>query len=224
MSLISLQRETIGWKERDVLLDVDLTVEPGEKIAFLGRSGSGKSTLITHLYRRLIAAGKAVSLIPQDNALVPPLSVFHNVYMGQLDKRSTFYSLANLVKPFKKEVSDIRPILSEISLEPEIFQAVEKLSGGQKQRTAIARAFFRGGEIILGDEPVSAIDEKQSATVLAAIRARFPTVLLALHDVDLARSYCDRIIGLKSNRIVIDKPSKEIERSAIEALYAAEAK
>jgi phosphonate transport system ATP-binding protein len=221
MSLISLKSETIGWKERDVLVDVDLKVEPGESIAFLGRSGSGKSTLITHLYRRLIAAGKSVSLIPQDHALVPPLSVFHNVYMGQLDKRSTFYSLANLVKPFKKEVSFIRPILSEISLEPEIFQSVEKLSGGQKQRTAIARAFFRGGEIILGDEPVSAIDEKQSATVLAAIRSRFPTVLLALHDVDLARSYCDRIIGLKGNRIVFDKPSKTIDRGEIETVYAA---
>lgn len=221
MSLISLQRETIGWKERDVLVDIDLNVEPGERIAFLGRSGSGKSTLITHIYRRLIAAGKAVSLIPQDHALVPPLSVFHNVYMGQLDRRSTFYSLANLVKPFKKEVGDIRPILSEISLEPEIFQSVEKLSGGQKQRTAIARAFFRGGEIILGDEPVSAIDEKQSAVVLAAIRSRFPTVLLALHNVDLARSYCDRIIGLKGSRIVIDKPAKDVDRPSIEALYAA---
>ncbi len=221
MSLISLTRETIGWKERDVLIDVDLHVEPGESIAFLGRSGSGKSTLITHIYRRLTAAGKAVSLIPQDHALVPPLSVFHNVYMGQLDKRSTFYSLANLLKPFSKEVSAIRPILSEISLEPEIFQSVEKLSGGQKQRTAIARAFFRGGDIILGDEPVSAIDEKQSATVLAAIRARFPTVLLALHNVDLAREFCGRIIGLKANRIVLDKPSKEVERASIEALYAA---
>lgn len=222
MSLISLKRETIGWKARDVLVDVDLTVEAGERIAFLGRSGSGKSTLITHLYRRLIAAGKAVSLIPQDHALVPPLSVFHNVYMGQLDKRSTIYSLANLVKPLKKEVSGIRPILSEIFLEPEIFQAVEKLSGGQKQRTAIARAFFRGGDIILGDEPVSAIDEKQSAIVLGAICSRFPTVLLALHNVELARSYCDRIIGLKANRIVIDEPSRKVDRAAIEALYAAQ--
>jgi phosphonate transport system ATP-binding protein len=221
MSLISLTRETIGWKARDVLVDIDLHVEPGERIAFLGRSGSGKSTLITHLYRRLTAAGKAVSLIPQDHALVPPLSVFHNVYMGQLDRRSTFYSIANLIKPFKKEVGDIRPILSEISLEPEIFQSVEKLSGGQKQRTAIARAFFRGGEIILGDEPVSAIDEKQSARVLEAIRSRFQTALLALHNVDLARTYCDRIIGLKGNKIVIDAPAKSIERADIDSLYAA---
>jgi phosphonate transport system ATP-binding protein len=221
MSLISLTRETIGWKARDVLVDIDLHVEPGERIAFLGRSGSGKSTLITHLYRRLTAAGKAVSLIPQDHALVPPLSVFHNVYMGQLDRRSTFYSIANLIKPFKKEVGDIRPILSEISLEPEIFQSVEKLSGGQKQRTAIARAFFRGGEIILGDEPVSAIDEKQSVRVLEAIRSRFQTALLALHNVDLARTYCDRIIGLKGNKIVIDAPAKSIERADIDSLYAA---
>ena len=59
MTLLSLAGETIGWKEHDVLVGVDLSIQEGETIAFLGRSGSGKSTLITHLYRRLIAAGRA---------------------------------------------------------------------------------------------------------------------------------------------------------------------
>ena len=221
MTLLSLAGETIGWKEHDVLVGVDLSIQEGETIAFLGRSGSGKSTLITHLYRRLIAAGRAVALVPQDHALVPPLSVFHNVYMGRLDKQSTFYNFANLVRPMRREVAAIRLILAEIAMEPEMFRPVERLSGGQKQRTAIARALFRGGDILLGDEPISAIDEKQSAVVLDTIRSRFSTVLLALHDVDLARDYCSRIIGLRGNRIVIDKPSGNIERGEIEALYAA---
>ena len=221
MTLLTLAGETIGWKEHDVLVGVDLSIQEGETIAFLGRSGSGKSTLITHLYRRLIAAGRAVALVPQDHALVPPLSVFHNVYMGRLDKQSTFYNFANLVRPMRREVAAIRLILAEIAMEPEMFRPVERLSGGQKQRTAIARALFRGGDILLGDEPISAIDEKQSAVVLDTIRSRFSTVLLALHDVDLARDYCSRIIGLRGNRIVIDKPSGNIERGEIEALYAA---
>lgn len=221
MTLVSLTSETIGWKDREVLVDVNLTIEEGESIAFLGRSGAGKSTLVTFLYRQLAAAGRAVALIPQDHALVPPLSVFHNVYMGQLDRRGTLHSLANLVWPLPQEVAAIRPILADIALEDEIFRSVERLSGGQKQRTAIARAFFRGGDIILGDEPVSALDEKQSAAVLTSVRSRFATVLLALHDVDLARAYCDRIIGLRGNRIVIDAPSRKTERSSIEALYAA---
>jgi phosphonate transport system ATP-binding protein len=220
MTLIRLERETIGWKDHDVLIDVDLTVEEGERIAFLGRSGAGKSTLISHLYRRLITNGEAVALIPQDHALVPPLSVFHNVYMGQLDKRSTLYNLANLVWPKRREVDAIRPILAAIALEGEMHRAVERLSGGQKQRTAIARALYRGGRIILGDEPVSAIDEKQAALVLDAIGTRFSTVLLALHDVDLALAYCDRIVGLRGGRIAIDAPSRELERRTIEALYA----
>ena len=221
MTLLTLAGETIGWKEHDVLVGVDLSIQEGETIAFLGRSGSGKSTLITHLYRRLIAAGRAVALVPQDHALVPPLSVFHNVYMGRLDRQSTFYNFANLVRPMRREVAAIRLILAEIAMEPEMFRPVERLSGGQKQRTAIARALFRGGDILLGDEPISAIDEKQSAVVLDTIRSRFSTVLLALHDVDLARDYCSRIIGLRGNRIVIDKPSGNIERGEIEALYAA---
>ena len=220
MTLIRLKHETIGWKDRDVLVDVELSVEEGERIAFLGRSGAGKSTLINYLYRRLIGDGQSVALIPQDHALVPPLSVFHNVYMGQLDKRSTLYNLANLIHPKRREVDAIRPILSQIALEDEMYRAVERLSGGQKQRTAIARALFRGGTVILGDEPVSAIDEKQAAVVLEAIRARFSTVLLALHDVDLALAYCNRIVGLRGGRIVLDSPSRTVDRRTVEALYA----
>ena len=220
MTLIRLKHETIGWKDRDVLVDVELSVEEGERIAFLGRSGAGKSTLINYLYRRLTGDGQVVALIPQDHALVPPLSVFHNVYMGQLDKRSTFYNLANLIAPKRREVDAIRPILAEIGLEGEMYRAVERLSGGQKQRTAIARALFRGGTIILGDEPVSAIDEKQAALVLEAIHSRFTTVLLALHDIDLALAYCSRIIGLRGGRIALDSPSHAVERRTAEALYA----
>ena len=220
MTLLKLEHETIGWKDRDVLVDVELSVEEGERIAFLGRSGAGKTTLINYLYRRLIGEGRSVALIPQDHALVPPLSVFHNVYMGQLDKRSTLYNLANLIAPKRREVDAIRPILAEIGLEGEMYRAVERLSGGQKQRTAIARALFRGGTIILGDEPVSAIDEKQAALVLEAIHSRFSTVLLALHDIDLALAYCNRIIGLRGGRIALDCPSHAVERRMAEALYA----
>jgi len=220
MTLIRLKHETIGWKDRDVLVDVELSVEEGERIAILGRSGAGKSTLINYLYRRFIGDGQTVALIPQDHGLVPPLSVFHNVYMGQLDKRSTLYNLANLIYPKRREVDAIRFILAEIALEDEMYRAVERLSGGQKQRTAIARALFGGGTIILGDEPVSAIDEKQAAVALEAIRSRFATVLLALHDVDLALAYCNRIVGLRGGRIVLDSPSHTVDRRTVEALYA----
>jgi phosphonate transport system ATP-binding protein len=140
--------------------------------------------------------------------------------MGQLDKRSTLYNLANLVYPKRREVEAIRSILAEIALEQDMYRAVERLSGGQKQRTAIARALFGGGSIILGDEPVSAIDEKQAAVVLEAIRSRFSTVLLALHDVDLAFAYCNRIVGLRGGRIVLDSPSRTVDRRTVEALYA----
>jgi phosphonate transport system ATP-binding protein len=220
MSLLSLSAETIGWSERAVLVDVDMAVETGESVAILGRSGTGKSTLVTFLYRHLIAAGHRVALIPQDHALVPPLSVFNNVYMGRLDQRSAVYNLVNLVYPLKREVGAIRPLLAEVGMADEMFRPVEKLSGGQKQRAAIARALFRGGEIILGDEPVSAIDEQQSRSVLETIRRRFPTMILALHDIELARAYCERIIGLRDGRVVLDVDARSVSRPAIEALYA----
>lgn len=219
MSLIDIVDETIGWRERAVLRDVCLTLREGDRIALLGRSGAGKSTLLTHLYRMLVARGEAVALVPQDHALVPALSVFHNIYMGRLDRRGALYNLANLVRPFRREVEAARPIAAALGIEGEMFRTVESLSGGQKQRTAVARALFRGGRVALGDEPVSAVDERQAVAILQTIRAQFGTFVLALHDVALAKSTCDRIIGLSQGRIAFELPAAAVGRRELDALY-----
>ena len=129
-------------------------------------------------------SGRAdVALVPQASALVKPLSVFHNVYMGRLDRHSTAYNLRTLVWPAACKVAEVRSVLASVGLDGEIFSAAGALSGGQQQRTSVARALYNGRPILIGDEPVSALDRVQGADVLSLLRSRHQTLVLALHDV-----------------------------------------
>src|SRR5262245_64736114 len=119
----------------------------------MGRSGAGKSTLLNLLHARL---ADKVALIPQAAALVKTLSVFHNVYMGRLDRHSTWYNLRNLIWPARKDVAEIERVLDLVGLTDKLFAKAGALSGGQQQRTSVARALHNGRPLVIGDEPVSA--------------------------------------------------------------------
>lgn len=218
--LIVLRDESIGYGKREVLANISLAVAPGERIALLGRSGAGKSTLLTELYLRLATAEPVVALVPQEEALVPALSVYHNIYMGRLDRRGAVYNLANLVRPRPLDIAEVGAFAHAVGLADALWQSVATLSGGQRQRTAVARALYRGGPIVLADEPVSAVDVTQGAEILAALGARFETVILAMHDVELAVGFAKRVVGLKNGRIVFDEPTVAVARSRIIDLYA----
>ena len=137
-----------------------------------GRSGAGKSTLLGLLHAQRPGD---VALVPQASALVKPLSVFHNVYMGRLDRHSTAYNLRNLVWPAAgKGWPRCAACLASVGLEDEIFSAAGALSGGQQQRTSVARALYNGRPILIGDEPVSALDRVQGSDVLSLLKAPPP--------------------------------------------------
>jgi phosphonate transport system ATP-binding protein len=187
-----------------VLFDIDLTVRAGQRIAVMGRSGAGKSTLLGLLYAQRPAE---VALVPQATALVKPLSVFHNVYMGRLDRHSTAYNLRNLVWPAAARIAEVRGVLRSVGLEAEIFKPAGALSGGQQQRTSVARALYNGRPILVGDEPVSALDRIQGSEILARLKASHETLVLALHDVHLALEHADRVVVLEHGRKVIDEPA-----------------
>lgn len=199
-----------------MLSGVTLTVHRGERIALLGRSGSGKSTLLGALYDRL--AGRA-ALIPQAAALVPQLSCFHNVYMGRLDRRSTLQNLRELVWPAKATLSEVEAVLERVDLASALRQKAGSLSGGQAQRTSVARALYNGRAVVLGDEPVSALDRRHGAEVLEAIHATHATSILALHDVPLALEHASRVIVLKNGGIVLDAPTAGLAERDVVALY-----
>ena len=220
MSLVALSDETIGYGARDVLANVSIAIAAGERVALLGRSGAGKSTLLTQLYLRMAASEPVVALVPQDEALVPALPVYHNIYMGGLDRRSALYNLSNLIWPRRADIADVTSFATTAGMADSLWQPVGTLSGGQKQRTAIARALYRGGPIVLADEPVSAVDVTQGRQILSALGARFETVVLAMHDVDLAMGFATRLVGLKDGRIVFDCATSQVARTVIHDLYA----
>jgi len=218
MAFLELHKANIGYSGVTVLHEITLHIEHGERVALLGESGAGKSTLLQTLYRQNAAQA---TLVPQDFALVRTLSVFHNVYMGRLHRHRTAYNLVNLVHPLRREVSAVRPVVASLGLEDKLYAPVGALSGGQQQRTAVGRSLFQGGAVLMGDEPVSSVDPLQSRQVLEAINAAFPTVVLAMHDVELALAYTDRVVGLENGRIVLDQRTAGLRATDLHGLYRA---
>jgi phosphonate transport system ATP-binding protein len=214
--LIELANETAGYGGRPVLHAVDLTIRTGERVAVLGRSGAGKTTLLNLLYGRL---AERVALVPQGSALVKTLSVFHNVYMGRLDRHPTWYNLRTLVWPARRVVGEVAAVLDLVGLRDALFARAGELSGGQQQRASVARAIYNGRPVLIGDEPVSALDRVQGAEILSRLTSCHETMIVALHDIFLALAHTDRIVVLDSGRIVLDAPSRTLTAADLIPYY-----
>ena len=214
--LLQLVNENLGYGSDPVLRDVSLSIETGDRIALVGESGAGKSTLLAAIQARL---QERAALVPQNPGLVASLSVFHNIYMGRLHRHPTWYNLLNLAWPRRRETASIRPLVARLGLEEKLFEPAGALSGGQQQRVGVCRALHQGGDLVLGDEPVSAVDIHQARTVLDALHDHFDTVVLAMHDVELALSYSSRIIGLKQGGIAFDQPSAGLSIADLDFFY-----
>jgi phosphonate transport system ATP-binding protein len=206
-ALVELRKASAGYGGLPVLHDIDLTINIGERVAVMGRSGAGKSTLLNLLHARL---AEQVALIPQAAALVKTLSVFHNVYMGRLDRHPTWYNLRTLAWPARREVTEVERTLDLVGLADKLFERAGTLSGGQQQRASVARALYNDRSIVIGDEPVSALDRRQGAEILGKLCGRHDTVILAMHDIPLALAHADRLVVIDEGRIVLDAPARTV--------------
>lgn len=216
-ALLELKDASAGYAGQTVLHAFDLSLREAEHVAVLGRSGSGKSTLLNLLHQHL---AERAALIPQAAALVGTLSVFHNVYMGRLDRHSTWRNLRMLAFPAREEVAAVRDMLGTIGMDEFLFRRAGALSGGQQQRVSVARAMYNGRPIVIGDEPVSALDRIQAAEVLRRLAAQHQTMVLAMHDIGLALAHAQRILVLDAGRIVLDEPSSSLTIGDLLRFYA----
>ena len=206
-TLIELRNATAGYDGRPAIADIDLAIRRGERIAVMGRSGAGKSTLLGLLYAQ---RAHEIALLPQAAALVKTLSVFHNVYMGRLDRHSTAHNMRTLVWPARAELDAVGAVLEEVSLADKLRAKAGALSGGQQQRVSVARALYNGRPILLGDEPVSALDRVQGGAIIDLLRQRHETLILVMHDIPLALEHAGRIVVLEKGRKIIDQPSADL--------------
>lgn len=218
-SILDLQCHGIQYGEKTVLAPFHLQLVEGQHIAILGSSGAGKTTLLRVIFDFLSTSSVKTALIPQTTGLVENISVYHNVYMGRLDQFSTISNLLNLFIPKTSAKNTIQSILDTLSVGDKIFSPCGALSGGQQQRVAIARAIYRHASILIADEPVANLDQNQAEIALQTMIDAHANCVLALHNTEQALRYCDRIIGINSGKLVLDKPADQVTAQDLADVY-----
>ena len=227
------------------LRSVSLQIGMGEKVALVGSSGAGKSTLLSLLNGSLSASEGDVSVLGrslsslsnsgrrkiqrqigtvyQQHNLVSNLSVIHNVNAGRLGYWPLWKALLSLVWP--QQISSAQQALEQLGIGDKLHVRTDQLSGGQQQRVALARVLVQDPVIVLADEPVASVDPARSHDVMRRLRelGENRTLLVSLHDVELAKAYCDRIIGLRQGQILFDLPAQSVSDQQFERLYKLEA-
>jgi phosphonate transport system ATP-binding protein len=225
--------------------DVSFVVNPGEFVALLGPSGAGKSTLfrcVTRLVapdtgvvrvlgrdmsalggRELRLARRDVGLIFQQFNLIGRLSAMDNVLAGRIGHAST---LRVMLRQFTRADRQLAlAALDRVGLLERASQRADSLSGGQQQRVAIARVLAQQARLLLADEPVSSLDPQSAENVLGILRniARETgiAVVCALHQVDFARRYADRVVALRSGCKLLDVSVSAFDQNAFQELYGA---
>jgi phosphonate transport system ATP-binding protein len=223
---------------------VTLTVPRGQFIGVIGRSGAGKSTLLRAINRLVEPAdgeirfeGRCVTnlrgtplrewrqrcaMIFQQFNLIGRLDVLTNVLLGRIASRRLVPAMLKLF-PLSDRLDALRAII-RLGLAEQALQRANTLSGGQQQRVAIARALMQTPAVLLADEPISSLDPVSARHVMDALaeinREDGITVLCNLHDVDAARSYCSRIIGMRRGKVVFDGKPEALDEPTVADIYA----
>ncbi len=215
--MLSFRRESVVRDGHVILRNIDLHIDAGERVVILGASGAGKTTLLNEFYQQL---GPAAALIPQPHGLVGPLSARQNIALGRIDQQSLYSTLRSLCWMSAQQRSEIQDWAERLELAAQLEQGVTSLSGGQQSRVAIARALYRGGPVVLADEPCAALDPDRARLVLDQLESRFPTLICTMHDVDAGLQLASRVIGIADERIAFDGSPAGLSSEMLAQLYA----
>jgi phosphonate transport system ATP-binding protein len=245
--MLELDRITRRFGQKAAVADVSVSIKDGSFVGVIGRSGAGKSTVLRMINRLIDPSEGAIrfdgrditalkgqalrdwradcAMIFQQFNLSGRLDVLTNVLMGRLNKVSTTSSLLRLWSPDDKALA--LSALEQLDMASFAAQRADSLSGGQQQRVAIARALVQEPKLILADEPIASLDPRNTKIVMDGLldinQRHGITVLCNLHSLDLARSYCSRLIGMAQGRVVFDGPPFALTEDISRELYGLEA-
>ena len=226
---------------------LSFAIETGERVAIIGPSGAGKTTLLRMLATalrpsegrisvlgadpwRLRARGlrrlrARIGLVHQAPPLPPRQRAVTAVLAGRLGQWPMWKSLASLAYPV--DMMGARAVLDRMEIADKLFERCDRLSGGQLQRVGVARVLYQRPDLILTDEPVSAVDPALSDRVIGELNreaaTRGVTLVASLHAVDLALHWFPRIIGIRAGELAFDVPPVRVTDVMLQELYASEA-
>jgi phosphonate transport system ATP-binding protein len=245
--MLDVSAITCQFGQKRAVDDVTLSIAKGSFVGVIGRSGAGKSTLLRMINRlqepsagEIRWNGKVVTklqggdlrqwrarcaMVFQQFNIVGRLDVMTNVMMGRLNQTSPLRSLMKLWS--EEDRAAAVSALELLDITALAAQRAEQLSGGQQQRVAIARALVQEPEIILADEPIASLDPRNTKVVMDALQRlnwHFGiTVICNLHDLDIAKDYCDRLVGMARGRVVFDGAPEALTEHAARELYGLDA-
>ena len=228
---------------KPVLTDINLEIAAQGITAIIGPSGTGKSTLIRCINRlvepsageilfdgedlaklsraELRQARRHIGMVFQEYNLVERLTVMENLLSGRLGYVSSWRAWRRRFPP-----DDIRKafeLLETVGLAGFAHRRADALSGGQRQRVGIARAVMQEPKLLLADEPTSSLDPKTSVEIMDLLadvgRARKIPVLINMHDVELAKRFADRIVGMSGGRVIFDGPPANLSDEILKQIY-----
>ncbi|MFP5466721.1 MAG: phosphonate ABC transporter ATP-binding protein [Gammaproteobacteria bacterium] len=245
-----LSKHFVGGKL--ALDNINLDIHAGEMVALIGASGSGKSTLLRHvagltagdanpdslievagrcvqregrIHRDVRRIRSEVGFVFQQFNLVDRLPVLVNVLVGRLHGMPWWRSWTRWFTA-QERIMAIEA-LARVGIADCHAQRASTLSGGQQQRAAIARTLVQGAKVVLADEPIASLDPESSRKVMEILsriyREDGSTVVVSLHQVDMAMRYCPRVVALHQGRVVYDGPSRELTPALLRRLYGMQA-
>jgi len=246
-TMLEIRNVTKKYGEVTALDDVSLAIEKGQFVSIIGRSGAGKTTLLRCINRMVDAsagqiylngtdirglrmsdlrrARARIGMIFQHYNLVQRLTVMENVLHGRLGYKRTLDGMIGHYTHREKTLAVETLVM--LGLVEQMYKRCDELSGGQKQRVGIARALVQEPHIILCDEPIASLDPGSAKVIMDHLRRACDqlgiTILLNLHQVDVALRYSDRIIGINSGRIVYDGSPADLSREMIHEIFGSEA-
>lgn len=241
---LALHNATVRYPNGVTGLDsISLSIKPGDMVAIVGLSGAGKSTLIRTVNglvpltsgsvevgghtvsgmrkRNLRALRGLIGMVFQGFNLSLRSSVMNNVLVGRVSHTPGWRTLLGWYPKADRDIA--YAALDQVGLLDRVWTRASDLSGGQQQRVAIARALAQKPRLILADEPVASLDPPTAASVMGYLetinRELGITMLINVHSIEIARTYANRIIGLRSGRLVFDGPAEQATDEVFADIY-----